>query len=158
MPASGLPIAARLMKLLGVSESIECDLDFIVDRTLKGSCQWLMRRQTFQDWVAANSNSSGFLWLTGGPGVGKSTLASFIISSFKRGLFGGICHYHFFVAGHQTKRTLSYLLRSVALQAALSDDAFCSRLLEVHENAGVILSQQNATTIWEKIFEGIFFR
>lgn len=72
--------------------------------------------------------------------------------------FAGTCHYHFFLMGHQTKRPLSYLLRSVALQAALSHKAFCSRLLELHENTGINFSQQKAIIIWEKIFEGILFR
>lgn len=153
-----MSLRKRLMSLLGISENMEDDLDFFVDRTMQGSCQWLLRRQSFQDWAADSPNASGLLWLTGNPGSGKSTMASFVIALLKRRSFVGTCHYHFFLAGHQTKRTLSYLLRSIALQAALSHNDFCLRLLDLHENTGIDFSQQKATVIWEKIFEGILFR
>lgn len=166
MKASELPqklenemsIKKRLMSLLGVTNNINDDLDFLADRTMRGSCQWLLKRQSFQDWAADSPNASGLLWLTGNPGSGKSTMASFIIGLLKRRSFAGTCHYHFFLAGHQAKRTISYLLRSIALQAALSHDDFCLRLLDLHENTGINFSQQKATVIWEKIFEGILFR
>lgn len=146
------------MKILGISENVEDDLDFLADRTMQGSCQWLLQRQAFQEWVGNSPNKSGFLWLTGNPGSGKSILASFVIALLKKRSFAGSCHYHFFLAGHQTKRTLSYLLRSIALQAALSHKSFCSRFLELYENTEIVFSQQKATIIWEKIFEGILFR
>lgn len=153
-----MPVEKRLMKILGISENVEDDLDFLADRTMQGSCQWLLQRQAFQDWVGDSPNKSGLLWLTGNPGSGKSILASFVIALLKKRSFAGSCHYHFFLAGHQTKRTLSYLLRSIALQAALSHKAFCSRFLELYENTEIVFSQQKATIIWEKIFEGILFR
>jgi len=156
--SSELPVEKRLVNLLGISENAEDDLDFLTDRKMQGSCQWLLQRQAFQDWAADSPNTSGILWLTGILGSGKSTLASFIIAFLKKRSFAGTCHYHFFLMGHQTKRTLSYLLRSVALQAALSHKAFCSRLLELHENTGINFGQQKAIIIWERIFEGILFR
>ena len=153
-----VPIEKRLMDILGISESVEDDLEFLADRTMQGSCQWLLQRQAFQDWVGDSSIPSRLLWLTGNPGSGKSTLASFVITSLKKRTFAGTCHYHFFLAGHQTKRSLSYLLRNIALQVALSHEAFCLLLLELHDNTGMIFSQQKAIIIWEKIFEGLIFR
>lgn len=146
------------MDILGIFDHVEEDLDSLKERTIQGSCQWLLDRQTFQDWVSATSNKSGLLWLTGNPGSGKSTLASFIIALLKKRSFAGTCHYHFFLAGHQNKRTLSYMLRSVALQAALCDDAFYSQLIKLHQNTGINFAHQRVTIIWDKIFEGILFR
>jgi hypothetical protein len=47
----------------------------------------------------------------------------------------------FFLAEHQTKKTLSCLLRSIDWQAALSYDAFLARVLELHKNAGILFGQ-----------------
>ncbi|KAL8818633.1 MAG: hypothetical protein Q9223_002770 [Gallowayella weberi] len=153
-----IPVEQRLMNILGISEDIEEDLDNFTERLLQGSCQWLLQRQAFQDWVSDAPTTSGILWLTGNPGAGKSILASYVIALLKKRSFFGSCQFHFFLAGHQTKRTLAYLLRNVALQVALSHEIFCTRLLELHENTGIVFGQQKATIIWEKIFEGILFR
>ena len=146
------------MKILGISESVDEDLDSFTDRIFQGSCQWLLQRQAFQDWVSDASNKSGVLWLTGNPGTGKSILASYVIALLRKRSFSGSCQFHFFSAGHQTKRTLAYLLRNIALQAALAHEVFCTRLVDLHENTGIVFGQQKATIIWEKIFEGILFR
>ncbi|MCJ1353732.1 MAG: hypothetical protein MMC33_003719 [Icmadophila ericetorum] len=155
---SDVPVKKRLMDILGISDSVEDDLEFLLDRTMEGSCHWLLQRQAFQDWVAESPNTTGLLWLTGNPGSGKSIIASFVVALLKKRAFAGRCHYHFFLQGHQSKRTLSYLLRSIAFQAALSQDNFCLRLLDLHENTGMLFGQQKATVIWEKIFEGVLFR
>lgn len=146
------------MSILGVSENANEDLDNFTERIMQGSCQWLLQRQAFQDWVSDSPNTSGLLWLTGNPGAGKSILASYVIALLKKRSFSGSCQFHFFLAGHQTKRKLSYLLRTIALQAALLHNVFCTRLVELHENTGIVFGQQKATIIWEKIFEGILFR
>lgn len=83
--SSELPVEKRLVNLLGISENAEDDLDFLTDREMQGSCQWLLQRQAFQDWAADSPNTSGILWLTGIPGSGKSILASFIIALLKKG-------------------------------------------------------------------------
>ena len=153
-----LPLEQQLMKILGISESINEDLDSFTERIMHGSCQWLLQRQAFQDWVSDAPNTSGVLWLTGNPGAGKSILASYVIALLKKRSFSGSCQFHFFLAGDQIKRTLSYMLRNIALQAALFHEIFCTRLIELHENTGIVFGQQKATTIWEKIFEGILFR
>ncbi|KAL8791063.1 MAG: hypothetical protein Q9213_000270 [Squamulea squamosa] len=154
----GLPVDQRLMNILGISESIDEDLENLTARFMQGSCQWLLQRQAFQEWVSDAPSTSGFLWLTGNPGAGKSILASYVIALLKKRSFSGSCQFHFFLAGHQTKRTLPFMLRNVALQAALCHETFCARLIELHENTGILFGQQKATIIWEKIFEGILFR
>ncbi len=146
------------MNILGIAESFNEELEILTDRILQGSCQWLLQRQAFQDWVSDSPSTSGILWLTGNPGAGKSVLASYVIALLKKRSFSGSCYFHFFLAEHETKRTLSYLLRSIALQAALDHEAFSTRLIELHENTGITFGQQKAPIIWEKIFEGILFR
>lgn len=62
------------------------------------------------------------------------------------------------LAGHQTKRTLPYLLRTIALQAALLDSIFCTRLVKLHKNTRIVFGQQDSTIIWAKICNGILSR
>lgn len=152
-----MSLKAKLMEILGVPETGESDLDFLTSRTMEGSCEWLLSRQYFQNWLNNNSEASSTVWLTGNPGSGKSMLASFAISQLTRRFSAGSCQYHFFVAAHRSKRTVSYLLRSLALQTALSNQDFCSLLLDLHENTGIIFRDQKATIVWEKLFEGILF-
>ncbi|KAL8356455.1 hypothetical protein RB601_001653 [Gaeumannomyces tritici] len=42
-----------------------------VERAAKGTCEWLLRHKTFQEWTACHR---GLLWIQGKPGSGKSTL------------------------------------------------------------------------------------
>ncbi|KAL8671628.1 MAG: hypothetical protein Q9168_003879 [Polycauliona sp. 1 TL-2023] len=156
--SNDLPLEQRLMDILGISESIDEDLHNLTERIMQGSCQWLLQRPTFQDWVSDAPSASGILWLTGNPGTGKSIMASYVIALLKKRSFSGSCQFHFFLAGHQTKRSLSYTLRNLALQAALCHELFCARLMELHEDTGIVFGQQKPTIIWEKIFEGILFR
>lgn len=146
----------RVKGSLGIYESAEDDFESLRNRTMPGSCGWLLQRKSFQNWLENSVDSPGLLWLTGNPGSGKSTLASFAISEIRKRNVGS-CHFHFFLATHHGKRTLSYLLRSLALQIALSRQDFCARLLSLQENTGINIGNQKATIIWEKIFEGIFF-
>lgn len=148
----------RLKKILGILENHDEDLDLFTGRIMPGSCQWLLRRQSFQDWAANSPDVSGFLWITGTPGSGKSTLASLVINLLRSRAYAGTCQYHFFLAGDQTKKTLSYLLRTIAFQAALSSEQFCSGLMELHDALGITFSQQKAAVVWERIFEGLLFR
>ncbi|KAL8646882.1 MAG: hypothetical protein Q9210_005880 [Variospora velana] len=155
---SELPQEKRLMNILGMPEKVDEELENFAERTMQGSCRWLLQRQAFQDWISESPKMSGLLWLTGNPGAGKSILASYVIALLKERFSSGNCHFHFFLAAHQTKRTVSYLLRSIALQAALLNEVFCTRLIGLHENTGITFGQQKATMIWEKVFEGILFR
>ncbi|KAI1077810.1 hypothetical protein F5B20DRAFT_572038 [Whalleya microplaca] len=140
-----------------VREIIE-DLEFSSERYMQGSCQWLLQRQSFQDWVTNSPNVSNLLWITGTPGSGKSTLASFIINLLRTRVYAGTCQYHFVSGGSQTKRSISYLLRSIAFQAAMSSSLLYSCLLELHKGTGITFEQQKVSIIWEKIFEGVFCR
>lgn len=148
----------RLRSILGIIDHYDEDLELFTERLLPGSCQWLLRRTGFQDWAANSPKSSGLLWITGNPGSGKSTLASFVIQHLRNQAYLGTCQYHFFLAGHQTKKSLAYVLRNLAFQFALSSEAYMTRLFELSEATGILFDQQKASVIWEKIFEGILFR
>ncbi|MCJ1384404.1 hypothetical protein MMC17_007520 [Xylographa soralifera] len=146
----------QVTSYLAISEAAENDLELLLSNHC--SYHWLFQRSAFQSWAADNPDAPNVLWLTGIPGSGKTHLASFIIRWLRTRPFIGTCQFHFYLIGHQGKRTLSYLLRSLALQIAIIDDEFCLRLLELCADSGINLSQQKATNVWDKVFEGILFR
>ncbi|KAI9725250.1 MAG: hypothetical protein M1828_003431 [Chrysothrix sp. TS-e1954] len=149
---------AQVMKILDIPDNLDDELAFLRDRRLSGSCEWILQRPGFTDWISHEHQDHNLLWLTGAPGSGKSTVASFIVTMLKDTPSRGNCLYHFLSAGNHFKRTVSYLLRSIAFQAALSNDEIFSGLLELHESTQITFAQQKPTFIWEKIFEGILFR
>lgn len=67
---------------------------------------------------------------------------------------------HFISEAHRVKRTISYGLRSIATQLALSDERFYRELMAMHLETGLSFCDkgQNFHSIWQKIFEGIAFR
>ncbi|KAK1762028.1 hypothetical protein QBC33DRAFT_582006 [Phialemonium atrogriseum] len=46
-----------------------------IDPAIKGTCEWLLRHQTYTSWKASNS----LLWIKGKPGSGKSTLLKYAL-------------------------------------------------------------------------------
>ncbi|TGJ76415.1 hypothetical protein E0Z10_g10893 [Xylaria hypoxylon] len=148
----------RLQKILGITDNIEEDNDYFTERIMQGSCQWLLRRKGVTEWLSTSPGSSQILWVTGPPGSGKSVLSSFVISLLRSRLSVDSCQHHFFLGGHRQKRTTSYLLRSIAFQAAVSFPYFGAQLIDLHKATDITFEQQKVSFIWEKIFEGLLFR
>src|ERR1700761_7064051 len=94
-----------LADYLEISETEEDELFRMRDEETPGSCQWLLKKQSFLDWRSINGQESSersgrraydrdfaagkrrqtddgagvrFFWLTGPPGTGKSYLAAHV--------------------------------------------------------------------------------
>ncbi|KAI0199807.1 hypothetical protein F4808DRAFT_471256 [Astrocystis sublimbata] len=106
---------ASLSKFLGVNGAPEDDLINSQTRKLPGSCQWLVEKDSFQQWRDALAFK--FFWLRGRPGAGKTVLASHIVSHIRAS--GLDCCYFFFSYGHEGKGNVNDLLRSMAWQMAV---------------------------------------
>jgi hypothetical protein len=145
----------RLRNALGILDEVNVDLDLLTEKALQGSCQWLLQRQNFLDWVHNPQQVPSLMWITGMPGSGKSTLASFVINFLRNQQVA--CHYHVFQAGYRVKRTLSYLLWSIAFQSALSCDVFATRLLELYDGTGINFGQQKPSALWRECLKDCCF-
>ena len=147
---------------MGIREHTEEEFKALNRRALSGTCQWIIRKKAFLDWLEVReaSYSPCIFWLIGLPAMGKSVLASYIVDHLLFHSAGRACQYHFFSASHQNKRTAAYCLRSIVSQLALSNEDFREKLFLLNEETGISFSsqQQNFNVIWERIFEGIIFK
>lgn len=88
------------------------------------TCNWILCRQEFQDWLATDTaiSESTMLWIHGGPGLGKTVLCAKIIESLvAKGL---LLVYFFCVADEEAKRQPHAILRSWIDQLTqVNDDA-----------------------------------
>ncbi|PMD60278.1 uncharacterized protein K444DRAFT_722408 [Hyaloscypha bicolor E] len=157
-PTSKLITTKCLLDILGVPENSDEDFQYLSGRIAHGSCSWILQRSAVRSWIEHDTESPKLLWICGNAGSGKSILASYLIGKAQNSSHSGTCQYHFFLYGDKLKRSLSYLLCSIALQVALAHEPFAARLVEFQEATGMNIKEQKASIIWEKIFEGIMFR
>ena len=148
----------RLEDILGIRDAPEQDYNNCKERLSEGSCQWILRKRLFQEWVNGSDTDPHIFWLTGPPAAGKSTLASFVIDWIKNGFMDNSCQYHFFLSDHQAKRTVAYFLRMTAFQLAQSYEVIQEALFRLNDETNATFGTQSMAIIWEKIFEGIVFR
>ncbi|KAI1214673.1 uncharacterized protein F4807DRAFT_449259 [Annulohypoxylon truncatum] len=143
-----------LRSLLAISELPFVDYSFFRDQWEPGTCGWILQDENFIEWDRASESVPCFLWLSGGPGTGKSVLSSFIINHLVER--GTCCQYFFIRFGDQKKRTLSFLLRSIAFQLAQAVPNFARKLLELIDE-GIDYESASPRMIWDRIFKAVLF-
>ena len=147
-----------LRSSLGITEMPDTDYIFFRDQWSQGTCDWLLAEKDYLEWVHSPSSKSSLLWLSGGAAAGKSVLSSFIINNLvERGLG---CQYFFIRFDDRRKRTLSFLLRSIAYQVASSKSNpvnLLGKLLQLKEQ-GIDFETASPRTIWERIFKALIFK
>lgn len=112
---------------LGVQEPPANDLARIENERLPGTCEWLLRNDTFKQW--RDPSATEIFWLRGPAGSGKSFVAGFAINNF--GATGGKVCYYFFTHGDKVKSDLGGFLLSMALQMAMIYPAILSKVLHI---------------------------
>ena len=153
---SGRRQSRDLKSLLAISDLPDIDYIFFRDQWAEGTNEWILEDQTYLEWFDPVGKSDGarVLWLNGGPGIGKSVLSSFIINEIIKQ--GHCCQYFFARSGDQKKRSLSFLLRSIAYQLARSVPDFLERTFDVADE-GIDFETADARTVWERMFKSILF-
>ncbi|CAG8265162.1 unnamed protein product [Penicillium nalgiovense] len=136
-----------IRKWLGVTGPPEEDLVSVRSLRKAGTCQYLLQKPEFEDWL--DSDVPHILWAHAPPGSGKSIQCSFVIESLQ--LRQENCAYWFFKDGDVQKRSLSNMLRSVAYQIAVEDLSFRRALMDVVKS-GMHVDKADARTIWRNIF------
>lgn len=140
---------SRVEALLAISSPPEEDYEYFRSRWMPGSCEWILLRSEYHDWLAANSGLSRILWLYGVPGCGKSVLSAFLLGQLRD--TGYSCQYFFFRFGDKAKRSVNMMLRSIAYQIAAQLPELRSQLEKLVGDA-VRLERTESRIIWQKVF------
>lgn len=145
--------------MLSIAENeVAEELDRFRNLARHGTCTWIDDRKWFTQWQKIHETGPHFLWISGAPAAGKSVLAASIANGILKMNGENFCQYHNLTFENKAKRSASYLLRSLAYQIARDIPMFGDRLLRLAEEFGISFENMSATTLWEKIFQGLVFK
>ncbi|KAF3028781.1 hypothetical protein E8E15_004221 [Penicillium rubens] len=138
-----------LNTFLGFSEAPEGDLMSKDDTRVPGSCDWFLRKPSFERWL--DSSYSQVLWLRGRPGAGKSVLASHIINHLR--ILGQDCCFFFFKQEDKSKVTINSFLRSLARQMAQLHADMLSAILDVAATwQDAMINKADHNPVWQTLY------
>ena len=143
-----------LSRYLGIDERPESELARINQRQTDGSCQWLTKQDSFQNWMGQPA-SPRFYWLDGEPATGKSTIAGHVIKFIEE--TKGDCAFFFFRHGDSTKSSIAVLLRSLAWQMAKFNAEVRQELSDM-ATQGQLIDQSDEGSIWRAVFASRILR
>lgn len=154
-----------LAEYLSLSELPNSVPPTIAGKQMQGSCDWLTKRSSFRIWLNVVENQAKLgppdfppekvkvapscFWLSGKPGVGKSTAAAHVIRHVTAHDFD--CSFYFFKSGDTTRSTIAELLRSFAYQLASIDTDLRDAILTAAGDKEV-LDKGDRDSIWRTIF------
>jgi hypothetical protein len=119
-----------------------------------GTCEWFLNHDEFQQW--RDSNNSGLLWVSAGPGCGKSVLSRMLIDENRLSTHvttSTVC-YFFFKAGDSRRTHCTDALSSVLHQLFMQDRS--GNLIKIAKTAdreyGKTL-RENLSQLWELLLD-----
>jgi WD40 repeat protein len=138
-----------LNTFMGFSEAPEGDLMSKDDTRVPGSCDWFLRKPSFERWLG--SSYSQVLWLRGQPGAGKSVLTSHIINHLRS--LGQDCCFFFFKQEDKSKVTINSFLRSLAWQMAQLHAEILSAVLDVAAAwQDAMINKEDHNPVWQTLY------
>ena len=141
----------RLVGYLGVSDASEDKLMDIDASRLAGSCEWLIRKESFQEW--RDTANVQFYWISAKPATGKTILSGKVVHHLQD-LDRDLAFFFFDFRNH-VQTTISCFLLSMASQIAHMHMEILQTVLDICDN-GDQLRNADYRTIWRKLFmEGI---
>lgn len=143
----------RLENFLDIHQTPEDQYLHHSDLKTQNTCNWLLEKQSFQNWRYADS--CRVFWLSANPASGKSVLSAHVIKHLED--TKSTCSYFFFTRDSKVDSKLSQCLRSIAYQMALSNVYVRNALLAMIDG-GSQLAKGDFRAIWRKVFVGGIFR
>ncbi|KAL9070352.1 MAG: hypothetical protein Q9161_004910 [Pseudevernia consocians] len=141
----------RLDGYLGVSDAPEDDFMDIDAVRLHGSCEWLMRKSSFQEW--RDNSIAQVYWISAKPATGKTVLSGKVVHHLKH-LDRDIAFF-FFDYRNKAQTSISSFLLSILAQMAHMHTEALQTVLDICEKDDQ-LCKADYRTIWRKLFmEGI---
>lgn len=119
---------------------------------VSGTCDWITQKEEFVNWITSDG---GLLWISGGPGLGKTMLSIYLteyLSSYFRPLEDGNSHYstYFFCDAKDNKRNSSVaIVRGLLFQLLRQNGDLIGHILPTYEaQKKQIFQQSSFETIW----------
>ena len=135
---------------LSAPESPERDYNFFRDRWTPGTCNWILKNATFNDWLQDTRRNPRVLWINGNAASGKSILSSFVINHMAQ--LGRPCQYFFIRFENNKKRTLNNMMRSLACQLARSIPEYAEKLRQL-QVTGTDLKTADYQSLWFWLYQ-----
>ncbi|KAL9601837.1 MAG: hypothetical protein Q9179_002728 [Wetmoreana sp. 5 TL-2023] len=134
--------------LQGLVSDYEEDKNFNPQR-VEGTCEWFFNDDRFRKW--RDGSTSGLLWVTAGPGCGKSVLSRALIDERRVSTnvtTSTIC-YFFFKDGDERRMHSTNALSAMLHQLFIQDSfgGLIKKALPSHKNYGKSLTQ-NFSELW----------
>lgn len=118
--------------------------DDIIERTKKFTGrEWLIEK--FDHWLKNSTNKNRIFWVTGAPGVGKSSIAAWIAENRRE--IGAI---HFCGFKNEEKNDPIRLIKSITYQLTTQLPEYSDLLMELDPNE-TIKTYNDATTLFNKM-------
>ena len=146
--------ALDLKSLFALSELPGLDYIFFRDQWTEDTNNWINNDKTLLHWRDSQDGQT-VLWLNGSAATGKSILASTIINNLVQD--GYPCQYFFIRHGDRKKRSLGFLIRSLAFQIAQSVPGLAHQLNELKDE-GTDFETADPKVIWDRVFKSIIFK
>ncbi|KAI1275359.1 hypothetical protein F5Y07DRAFT_389845 [Xylaria sp. FL0933] len=123
-------------------------------RKVEGTCQWLLEDDSFRSW--RDREESSFLWVSAGPGCGKSVLTRSLIDEWQLSTSPAtstVC-YFFFKDGDEKRQHGANALSAILHQLFIQDltGRFMSHALDRHKNYGKGLAT-NFSQLWNILLD-----
>ena len=116
----------------------------------EGTCEWICSTPNYKDWQE-NAQKSSLLWISGGPGCGKTFLSNFLAKKLNENS-GLVCKYSF----TGDKSTPLDFLRSMLTQALAGDNhELCRYVIDNWDSTEWNLSWDSLWSFWAKTCEGL---
>lgn len=136
---------------LGVVEAPEDDFMDIDALRLQGSCEWLIRKKSYQEWQ--DTGNAQLYWISAKPATGKTVLSGKVIHHLKD--LNRDVAFFFFDYRDKAQTTISAFLLSIVAQMAHMHTEVLQTVLDICEK-DVQLCKADYRTIWRKfLIEGI---
>ncbi|KAI1307445.1 hypothetical protein F5Y03DRAFT_352284 [Xylaria venustula] len=123
-------------------------------KKVENTCGWFLEDSSFQSW--RNSTESSFLWVSAGPGCGKSVLSRSLIDEWQLSTSPAtsiVCHY-FFKDGDEKRQLSTSAISSILHQLLIQDitGKFVHHALKRYGKYGGALAT-NFSELWDILLD-----
>ena len=141
----------RLDEYLRVADAPEDDFMDVDALRLQGSCEWLIRKETYQEWQ--DTGTAQLYWISAKPATGKTVLSGKVIHHLKD--LNRDIAFFFFDYRNKAQTTISAFLLSIVAQMSQIHTKVLQTVLDICEKDDQ-LCKADYRTIWRKfLIEGI---